>query len=61
MNFQENQFGSIFLVTLKQLRQPKNVVKVTKVFYSVHLSKYFSLIITLLHVSLQMLHIFKFV
>ena len=32
MNFQENQFGSIFLVTLKQLRQPKNVFKVTKVF-----------------------------
>ena len=29
MNFQENQFGSIScMVTLMQLKQPKNVVKV---------------------------------
>ena len=32
MNFQENLFGNVFLVTLMQLWQPKNVIKVTQAF-----------------------------
>ena len=38
MNFQENLFGTMHsLVTLMQLRQPKNVVKVTQVFNAVQI------------------------
>ena len=34
MNVQENQFGSI-VITLMQLRQPKNVVEVTQSVFAV--------------------------